>query len=416
MNDNWRNEQIRQEALDQQRRAQELATEAGKEMWRYWNDPVSGFWAIMRRQDEQFDRQRQDMLADLQRQQEEYFLRSQEYSRSRPEKFDDSWLGEVNTSIQTPTSERYDRLIDASNEKIDYPASYQNNSYEQNVSAERDTDPRVGNYDADRGGNPTSMSQDENRNRREQPPVENVGDSTWTLKLSSEERRESLIDAYATDQRVTDPSCDEPRHTESDPYPREHSDQQQSEASREYNREQWLYWWDPVGGFWATMRRQDEARDDAYREMVRQLEEAQWRYLQDNAPQPSENASSEAWKAFLSTLPVEEHHIASNKSKDGPWSDMARDIIEPFGLSLDDDWNKIRIPHRGRHVFEYHQYVIGTMAYIADQVVEETKQRRIAAEDTLKFQQERFKELFKELIADTVAESPEMLRKKSWFR
>ena len=48
----WRDEQIRQAELERQRRQAEITAEANRSLWMYWNDPVHGVLARLKREAE----------------------------------------------------------------------------------------------------------------------------------------------------------------------------------------------------------------------------------------------------------------------------------------------------------------------------------------------------------------------------
>jgi hypothetical protein len=50
----WLRAELANQDRERDRRNQEITAEANRQNWMYWNDPVSGFWAIIRRQDEAF--------------------------------------------------------------------------------------------------------------------------------------------------------------------------------------------------------------------------------------------------------------------------------------------------------------------------------------------------------------------------
>lgn len=52
--------------------------------------------------------------------------------------------------------------------------------------------------------------------------------------------------------------------------------------------------------------------------------------------------------------PMQVHHIATNKGRRA--ADFER-IFKQAGMSLDDDLNKVSIPHSGRHPRDYHAFV-----------------------------------------------------------
>ncbi|HKO18754.1 MAG TPA: AHH domain-containing protein [Acidobacteriaceae bacterium] len=104
-----------------------------------------------------------------------------------------------------------------------------------------------------------------------------------------------------------------------------------------------------------------------------------------------------AWKDFVSQLPLQDHHLATDKNKEV--SNYMLKITHKYNLDFDDNWNLVRMHHRGKHPYEYHAFVLGTMQYI---------------DDVAKGNREEFKRLYKELVENTVREHPEMLRKAAW--
>lgn len=112
-------------------------------------------------------------------------------------------------------------------------------------------------------------------------------------------------------------------------------------------------------------------------------------------------STKQEWDAFTKTLPLEDHHLASDKATKTERSELALKIAEFYALDLSEAWNVAeKLPHRGRHSDNYHAYVLGTM----EAIMEETSDP------------EEFKRLFKERVTDPVRESPEVLRKDWWFR
>ena len=57
--------------------------------------------------------------------------------------------------------------------------------------------------------------------------------------------------------------------------------------------------------------------------------------------------------------PLQTHHIASPINT--KYTPQFKRITDKYGLDLDDDWNKIVIPHCGRHTNAYHDYVLAQM-------------------------------------------------------
>ncbi|WP_252366371.1 AHH domain-containing protein, partial [Campylobacter jejuni] len=60
--------------------------------------------------------------------------------------------------------------------------------------------------------------------------------------------------------------------------------------------------------------------------------------------------------------PIQTHHIATDKSK--KYTPKFQEILNSYDLKLDGDWNKVKMPHRGRHPNEYHEYILEKMSKI----------------------------------------------------
>ena len=60
--------------------------------------------------------------------------------------------------------------------------------------------------------------------------------------------------------------------------------------------------------------------------------------------------------------PEQLHHYATNKSK--KYTRQFENILNQYGLSLDEDWNKDLMPHQGRHPNAYHDYILDNMQKI----------------------------------------------------
>ena len=71
-------------------------------------------------------------------------------------------------------------------------------------------------------------------------------------------------------------------------------------------------------------------------------------------------------------------------------------IAKKYKLDLDGAWNKVDIPHRGRHTKKYHQFVYKAMK----------KADEIAKGDQKKFLQE-----FNKRVRNPVLKNPAILRK-----
>ncbi|EAI4517192.1 AHH domain-containing protein [Campylobacter jejuni] len=59
---------------------------------------------------------------------------------------------------------------------------------------------------------------------------------------------------------------------------------------------------------------------------------------------------------------IQTHHIATDKNK--RFTKEFQKITKKYSLELDGDWNKVKMPHRGRHPNEYHEYILEKMSKI----------------------------------------------------
>lgn len=76
-----------------------------------------------------------------------------------------------------------------------------------------------------------------------------------------------------------------------------------------------------------------------------------------------------------------------------------QDIASKYGLDLDGAWNKALMPHRGRHPYAYHRFVLKNME----------KAMAEAGSDPTKFLQ-----LFDKYVKQPVLQNPSLLRKSGW--
>jgi len=102
-------------------------------------------------------------------------------------------------------------------------------------------------------------------------------------------------------------------------------------------------------------------------------------------------------KKCLSELPQQIHHFATNKSK--KYTKHFKRIADKFKLNLNGSWNKEALPHRGRHPYKYHEWVLTEM-----------KDASKAAGKSKK----KFLKLFEENVKKEVRKNPELLRKSGW--
>ena len=86
------------------------------------------------------------------------------------------------------------------------------------------------------------------------------------------------------------------------------------------------------------------------------------------------------------------HHFATNKHS--RFTSLFEDITNIYGLDLDGTWNKMLLPHRGRHTHGYHEFVL-----------EEMRRAHRAARGDVK----DFLTNFRENVIDVVIEDPGIL-------
>jgi hypothetical protein len=97
-------------------------------------------------------------------------------------------------------------------------------------------------------------------------------------------------------------------------------------------------------------------------------------------------------------LPIETHHLLTDKHK-SKWTAIFGKITGKYNLDLDDDWNKVDIPHKGRHADQYHDW--GN-----EQLKKIDKEAR--------GDQGIFLKLFEKFVKRPVQKNPDMVRKKWW--
>lgn len=111
-----------------------------------------------------------------------------------------------------------------------------------------------------------------------------------------------------------------------------------------------------------------------------------------------EDMAPKAWAIRLQDLPIQTHHILTNKH-DTKWTAQFGKIVGSYGLELKGSWNTIDIPHQGSHPERYHQWVMSQLQAI-DQIA--------------KGDQQKFLQLFNERIRQQVSDHPEMLFDDWW--
>jgi len=94
--------------------------------------------------------------------------------------------------------------------------------------------------------------------------------------------------------------------------------------------------------------------------------------------------------------PLQIHHFLTNKNKN--FTPRFEDITNKYGLKLNDDWNKAKMPHQGRHPNDYHRYMLNEIRKI---------------DNIAKGDKNMFLDLFSK-IKTKIIKNPDMLYKKYW--
>jgi hypothetical protein len=93
--------------------------------------------------------------------------------------------------------------------------------------------------------------------------------------------------------------------------------------------------------------------------------------------------------------PLQNHHFATNKHSF--YKDRMQEVIDKYGLKLEEDWNKEILPHLGRHTEAYHDEVLRRLQRAAQE----------AGND-----KEKFLELYEEYVKKWVRQNPEVMQMK----
>ncbi|ULC57923.1 DUF6443 domain-containing protein [Flaviramulus sp. BrNp1-15] len=96
-------------------------------------------------------------------------------------------------------------------------------------------------------------------------------------------------------------------------------------------------------------------------------------------------------------LPMQMHHFATNKHS--VYTGQMGKIAKKFGLDLDGAWNKMLLPHLGRHPNAYHNFVLSGMQKASMEAGGNTKV---------------FLKLFNKYVKKPVINNPKLLRKAGW--
>jgi hypothetical protein len=97
-------------------------------------------------------------------------------------------------------------------------------------------------------------------------------------------------------------------------------------------------------------------------------------------------------------LPQQMHHFATNKNR--TFTPQMEKTADKFGLKLNEAWNKMSLPHRGRHPNEYHRFVFSGIMEEASELAGGSK--------------EKFIEYFNMFVVEPIKQSPDLLRKSGW--
>jgi hypothetical protein len=118
------------------------------------------------------------------------------------------------------------------------------------------------------------------------------------------------------------------------------------------------------------------------------------------APPIENKALKKLGQELVEGLGKQTHHLLTDKHGT-KWTAEFKKIVEKYGLDLDDDWNKIQIPHQGEggHAQQYHQWVYERLKYIDSVAQGDTKV---------------FLEMFDEMIKQPVLDNPWVVRKDWW--
>ena len=109
------------------------------------------------------------------------------------------------------------------------------------------------------------------------------------------------------------------------------------------------------------------------------------------------NAKLQEAKPIYSSKSLENHHFATNKNKQ--YTPEMEAIVGRYNLDLNGDWNIGKLPHRGRHPNNYHQWVL-------ENIREINKMSNM--------NQTEFIRLFQEKVIIPVSNNPDMLYKRYW--
>jgi hypothetical protein len=276
MNDWVRAEQARQDQ-ERDRRTQEIAAEANRQTWMYWNDPVSGFWALMRQQDEAHARQQEANQLNTADQGLPFVA---EDPVEQAGGFDDQLAGQQ-PHDDRGSAQQLQSWNDGLRQTIPEP--------DRETPREAPGDiPGQGLLTPERAtGQPERpLESDANRPRHEpgsEQLIQLINEALSTTnrddrevrhdlqqhyEQGSEQQVQSMQEALVRTAHLEDDREDRPgrganereRHDAEVTKQLDEQERRQQEITKELNQQAWSYWNDPISGFWALLRKQDEAR------------------------------------------------------------------------------------------------------------------------------------------------------------
>ncbi|WP_448593697.1 RHS repeat-associated core domain-containing protein [Thermoflexus hugenholtzii] len=96
-------------------------------------------------------------------------------------------------------------------------------------------------------------------------------------------------------------------------------------------------------------------------------------------------------------LPSRMHHFATNKNR--KWTPQFAEILQNYGLDLDEAWNQEFLPQRGHHLDAYHEWVLEQMGKIDKKAQGNREVFLELFEQWVKIVSERVKQALEELKA-----------------
>jgi len=275
--EDWRRDELVRQDRERDCRAQEVAAEANRQTWMYWNDPVYGFWAVMRRQDEANARQREanrfspveqdlpfvtedpvgqavgfneqlggqqphgDWASEQQLQSWNDALRqtTPEPGRETPRQ-DPGDIAGQGPPMPEPVTMQPERPFESDPDRPRYePGSEQLIQLINEALSTTDRD--------DRGVRDDFQQRYEQGSEHPVRSVQEALGSTAHVEETRKDRPGRGADDWEQHDAAVTSELDE-------------HERRRQEVIKELNQQEWSYWNDPNFGFWARLRKQDEAR------------------------------------------------------------------------------------------------------------------------------------------------------------